>query len=389
MKKPFFSKGLKEKLYFIDSITVNGSPCNAAEEFKTVISNIELRQDFEEISQLWNSEIPKGNSYVNKFLFFKNINSEVTKLIKIIDESEHLRSNIETFADLKINSFDKSNVNDLIQETEYSHLLKTVEGFKEVITKAETYLNQNDMHPISERILKKLKQIDYRSYEQTLTNLQSLAEKKAEYQDFKDLQTRLQTILPNLIENVLSEEFTKENLPQFQQAIHFRHAQNEIHKLMDIDYEQCLFNDLREFESKEKAIIAKIASKKAWLSVLKSLESNPDLKRHLNAFAQFASKAKGKGKKAQKFRRDVQEQMKYCKKSVPCWIMDINKVAESIHPEQEMYDYVIIDEASQLGPDAIFLLYISKKIIIVGDDKQISPQNVGVTAGQMTLYIPA
>ena len=63
-----------------------------------------------------------------------------------------------------------------------------------------------------------------------------------------------------------------------------------------------------------------------------------------------------------KFRKIAQQEMEHCKDSVPCWIMPLYKVAETIHPEQEMYDYVIIDEASQLGPDAIFLLYISKNI---------------------------
>jgi len=67
--------------------------------------------------------------------------------------------------------------------------------------------------------------------------------------------------------------------------------------------------------------------------------------------------------------------------------MPLYKVAETVQPEQEMYDYVIIDEASQLGPDAIFLLYISKNIIIVGDDKQTSPEYVGVDSNAMTPYI--
>ncbi len=75
--------------------------------------------------------------------------------------------------------------------------------------------------------------------------------------------------------------------------------------------------------------------------------------------------------------------MQQCKDSIPCWIMPLYKVAETIQPEQEMYDYVIIDEASQLGPDALFLFYISKKVIIVGDDKQTSPEYIGVNTDTM------
>lgn len=79
--------------------------------------------------------------------------------------------------------------------------------------------------------------------------------------------------------------------------------------------------------------------------------------------------------------------MEKCKDSVPCWIMPLYKVAETIIPEQGMYDYVIIDEASQLGADASFLHYIGKKIIIVGDDKQTSPEYVGVDQNVMLPFI--
>jgi hypothetical protein len=44
-----------------------------------------------------------------------------------------------------------------------------------------------------------------------------------------------------------------------------------------------------------------------------------------------------------------------------------------------MYDYIIVDEASQLGIDAMLLLYLTKKIIIVGDDQQTAPEYIGVT----------
>ncbi|MBF0534575.1 MAG: tetratricopeptide repeat protein [Nitrospirae bacterium] len=40
-----------------------------------------------------------------------------------------------------------------------------------------------------------------------------------------------------------------------------------------------------------------------------------------------------------------------------------------------------------LGPDAIFLLYISKNIIIVGDDKQTSPEYIGIDANIMIPHI--
>lgn len=387
LKKVFLSKELKESLYFIESIKVNGSPCDKIEEFKSVIEDIELQQDFEEISKLWNKNYSKDEAYLNQFSFFKNINDEVSKLVKIIEESQNLGASVEKLAEIKIKPFDKSNVAKLINECEFNNLLKEVDEFKEMIRKSEVYLAGNNLHPIVKNILHDLKDVNPHTYEQNLKLIQSFAQRKKEYQDFKNLNARIQDVLPNLLEDIQEGKFTNENIQDLVNAFYFLHAQNEIHRLMDIDYEQKIISDLKEFEMREEKLVAKLASKKAWLSVIDKLDSNKGLRRHLSAFAEFAIKAKGTGKKARKFQKDVQEQMKECKESVPCWIMPLYKVAESIIPEQGMYDYVIIDEASQLGPDAIFLLYISKNTIIVGDNKQIAPENVGVEAGKMTPYI--
>ena len=43
-----------------------------------------------------------------------------------------------------------------------------------------------------------------------------------------------------------------------------------------------------------------------------------------------------------------------------------------------MFDVIIVDEASQCGVEAFPLFYLGKKILIVGDDKQISPDAVGL-----------
>jgi very-short-patch-repair endonuclease len=58
--------------------------------------------------------------------------------------------------------------------------------------------------------------------------------------------------------------------------------------------------------------------------------------------------------------------------------MPLYRVAETLRPEPGLFDVAIIDEASQSGPEALFLHYIAERIVVVGDDKQISPDNVGL-----------
>ena len=48
-----------------------------------------------------------------------------------------------------------------------------------------------------------------------------------------------------------------------------------------------------------------------------------------------------------------------------------------------MFDVVIVDEASQAGLEATFLQYLAPKIVVIGDDKQVSPTAVGIDQQQL------
>jgi very-short-patch-repair endonuclease len=63
--------------------------------------------------------------------------------------------------------------------------------------------------------------------------------------------------------------------------------------------------------------------------------------------------------------------------------MPLYRIAEQLSVEPDMFDVVIVDEASQAGMEATFLQYLAKKIVVIGDDKQVSPAAVGVEQQQL------
>jgi very-short-patch-repair endonuclease len=67
-----------------------------------------------------------------------------------------------------------------------------------------------------------------------------------------------------------------------------------------------------------------------------------------------------------------------CVPRIPAWIMPLHKLWDSVRPVPGVFDTVIVDEASQAGVDALLLLLLAKRIVVVGDDKQNSPEAVGV-----------
>lgn len=82
---------------------------------------------------------------------------------------------------------------------------------------------------------------------------------------------------------------------------------------------------------------------------------------------------KGTGKSASRLRRDARDAMESSYAAVPCWIMPTWRVSESLPATVASFDLVIFDEASQSDIGALPALLRAKKVLIVGDDKQVSP----------------
>jgi len=136
-------------------------------------------------------------------------------------------------------------------------------------------------------------------------------------------------------------------------------------------------NELSRCEKKRRSCLAEEAALLAWAHSFDRLEESH--RRALVAWQQAMNAVgKGTGRHAPRHRREAQKQLQKCRPAIPAWIMPLHRVFDSIDPKPGMFDVIIVDEASQCGPDALPLFYIGKKIIIVGDDKQISPSHVGV-----------
>ena len=389
LKKSFYPKEVKERLYFIDAVRINGSPCDTEDEFKTVLRDIAFQQDFLELADIWKKPIPNSEQISKRLDFFKEIQRKVIDILDIYEQVNSIKAQIEQDINIEIIPFDNFNLNSSLRNAEYSKLIKRKNEIQRIIDNSKRELLKEKTHPLCSKICTTYDEVEKILYAELLTTLESKSKGQEDYQNFLNLRNSVQVFVPNVVDDIEANSFSSNQISDLKLAVYHKNALKEINKLFDANYEQHLIDDLNTAETKERTLIAKIASKKAWVAILERLSGNRELRTSLIAWAEAVKKIgkTGRGKRALKFRKIAQKQMERCKDSVPCWIMPLYKVAETIKPEQEMFDYVIIDEASQLGPDAIFLLYISKNVIIVGDDKQTSPEYVGVNANAMTPHI--
>lgn len=136
--------------------------------------------------------------------------------------------------------------------------------------------------------------------------------------------------------------------------------------------------EISELGKRYRDITAKLAGMMAWLKIHKDLERNTELKVALNGWKQTVARiGKGTGKNASRYRSKARALMAKCQRAVPAWIMPIGQALDSFDPANNLFDIVIIDEASQADMTALAITYLAKKVIVVGDDKQVSPLSVG------------
>jgi len=94
----------------------------------------------------------------------------------------------------------------------------------------------------------------------------------------------------------------------------------------------------------------------------------------LAAYAQAMRKiGRGTGIRAGRYRQDARAAADRAKNALPCWIMPHYRVSESLPAELGLFDLVVIDEASQSTVAALPALLRAKQVLIVGDDRQVSP----------------
>ncbi len=121
---------------------------------------------------------------------------------------------------------------------------------------------------------------------------------------------------------------------------------------------------------------------------MEKLASNPMQQGALIAWQQMVKKiGKGTGKHAETYRRDARKYMQQCRNAIPAWIMPLYRVAEQVEAEPEIFDVVIVDESSQTGPEGLILQYLAKQCVIVGDEKQISPEGGFVEGSQVRVLM--
>lgn len=406
----FFKHRLrKARKQISDKVTINNRiletlyDCNVALEYTNLI---ELKEN---TKNTWNI-LMTGNSLLDN----SNNKNLYKQLYSYADQMEYLLNwydrEKKTFLHKIENAgFEKLNINKTegnpIYVDEVNQIFDFIPSLEELIAIGKIALEYREVDIKRSEYLVKIENIikenshlgrefknailneNIEIYSKTLEKLRVLSEKEVLYKKYKDLLHNVKAVANSWGEELENGLFN-EKIENIYNVWRYKQISQKLKELAEKPY----FNlqaDILEKTEELKKLTIDLVTKKAWYNIIKFLEEKDNLaiSQALKGWKQTVQKiGKGTGKNTNIHKKNAKEKMLLCQKVVPAWIMPLNKVFDTLNPVENKFDIVIIDEASQSDISSLILLYMAKKIIIVGDDKQVSPSDVGVNIDKINMF---
>ncbi|MEU4159230.1 AAA domain-containing protein [Actinoplanes sp. NPDC026670] len=143
-------------------------------------------------------------------------------------------------------------------------------------------------------------------------------------------------------------------------------------ELRNTDRERELVAEYDQIDDTINRLTAQLAAAEALYACLARMSDTHA--RALRSYREHHTNAgAGGGRKARDFRQAARAAMEKAKGAVPVWVVPLPNLLDNIPARPDAFDVIIVDEASQVGLEHLFLLWMAPRVIVVGDDQQCTP----------------
>ncbi len=377
---------VKERQYLFKNVQLNGRACGTTEQLSQLIELLRVHLAVEKLWQCWadHCEKPRGTyaSQLSKLQSLRMALKDALSIEGLIDECrEALRLNLDLplpnwLDEVQIERFLASCRLAIVKQSQ----LRAQSSFRMIENAVAPTAARDDAHPIAGRLLQAICGRDTQQFACACDELRQLDHDRDALQrldcEIGELSGRMPSFIDQFVASCNNPEWD-DRIQIIQDAWRWDQARFWTEEYIRKEDAPSLDKRVHQIDEEINAAIATLASLHAWSYCFSRLTE--DHRRHMVAWKQSMQKlGKGTGKFAPRHRREAQQQLNDCREAVPAWVMPLHRVWDTVDPAPGMFDVVIVDEASQCGVEALSLLYLGKKILIVGDDKQISPDAVGL-----------
>lgn len=387
-----FRPGVVKRTSYIWNSFLDGRRCDSVETVQRLLTWTKVTSGIDALSQLWSglTDLPRGTAPV-QLADYSDLARLLGDVLNVSAKVEAASSSAASIDGVHVPAWHVEEIDSQLVAIEactrkraYQIAHSSIEAILSSLKSADS---RKLIHARVERLREAVERRDKTAYQVELAAATKLVEEQRAFRRREELSQRLSTHLPQVAGDLAADYSSSEwdgRLADFVAAFNWSRADRWLAGRADPRLNARLQAQIAENRTEIARLTKELAAERAWASCLGQLSAHQ--RASLAAWQLEIKKiGKGTGKHAPRHRRRARGYMNECRGAIPAWIMPIYRVAETIEISPEAFDTIIVDEASQSGPEALFLQYLGKKMIVVGDDQQISPDNVGIDRADVAL----
>jgi very-short-patch-repair endonuclease len=372
-----------ETRYIVEDCRVHGQKAAQIEQLRRVRDQLELRRKLRELRQVWGPSLPEAPSPGQVVSRAEELAAELNSLLAFF-QSGHAEAIASVLGPQRTTLASASERDDwlraidaMLASRECREVKRELEKLLEAVRDSQ---NGSRTHPCVCAMEKAVRARDVATWRTAYQEREQIRQGKERLAHYEGLLEKLGAPcreLAELLRSTRGEPLCQDRVGKLREAWAWAAARAWLRRVSDSSAYEARVQDHHRLQQKVETATEKLVSIRAWKAFFDRLDEKTV--QSLNAWTRAVDRiGKGTGKHAYRHRRTARQYLMECVPSIPAWVMPLHKLWDSVDAVPGLFDTVIVDEASQAGVDALALLLLAKRIVVVGDEKQNSPEAVGV-----------
>ena len=378
----FAPRVVRETRYIAEACRVNGEKVVDVAQLRCVRDYLELRRIVRELQELWEAPLLDASSLRQIVARVEELTAELNAVLAFFKSGQ-----AGLLAILGPHRSELASAGGCIEWLKAIDALLTSRRVRDVqrelerLTEAVCGLRLGlRAHPCLVSLENAVKQRDIIAWRIAYQKRERLRNEKLRLERYERLLEKLGTscqAVAELLRRTEGDPGWSDRVRRLKEAWHWSAARAWLRRFSDSSAYETAVQEYHRVKAKIEKATERLVGLRAWKAFFDRLDERTV--QNLIAWTKAVDRiGKGTGQHAARHRRTARKYLMGCIPSIPAWIMPLHKLWDSVDAVPGLFDTVIVDEASQAGTDALLLLLLAKRIVVVGDNKQNSPEAVGV-----------
>jgi len=374
---------VRETRYIVKHCRVDGQKADTIERLRCVRDHLELQRKIRELRELWGLSSVESPSFGQALCRAQELTAELKALLEFFDTKHadaigaSLGPKRTTVASASERDDWLKAIDALLASREVCDAKRQLERLLEGVRGSQTGPRA---HPCLRAMELAVEARDVAAWRSAWHERERVREEKQRLARYDRLLERLDEPCPglaDLLRSTAGDPEWQQRIRRIRQAWAWSSARAWLRRVSDASAYKARVQDFHRLQQKIEKATEQLVSLRAWQAFFDRLDDQTV--QRLIAWTRAVDRiGKGTGKHAHRHRRSARQYLMDCVPRIPAWVMPLHKLWDSVDAVPGLFDTVIVDEASQASVDALALLLLAKRIIVVGDDKQNSPEAVGL-----------